>query len=230
MDPGGRADPAEGDDAVMDDVAEDVDDVVEVDEVPVPPEGPVEQVVLLDEAGEAVGVADKRTVHHRDTPLHLAFSCYVFDGDGSVLLTRRATHKPTWPGVWTNSFCGHPGPGEDLTEAVRRRAGQELGVRVDAVRLLLPAFRYRAVMPDGVVENEMCPVFVATTGDPVSPDAAEVDSFEWVEWAAFRSSVLHGVRPVSPWCVEQVQALPADPLVAPAQPERALPAAARWGR
>jgi isopentenyl-diphosphate delta-isomerase len=186
-----------------------------------------EFVVLLDEEGRAVGVADKRTVHHQDTPLHLAFSCYVFDRSGSVLLTRRATHKPTWPGVWTNSFCGHPGPREDLTEAVRRRAGQELGVRIDDVRLLLPAFRYRAVMPDGVVENEMCPVFVATTGDPVRADAAEVDSFEWVDWRAFRASVLEGSREVSPWCVEQVQALPADPVTAPGQSADALPAASR---
>jgi isopentenyl-diphosphate Delta-isomerase len=190
------------------------------------PEQP-EQVVLLDEDGRAVGAADKRTVHHRDTPLHLAFSCYVFDGSGSVLLTRRATSKPTWPGVWTNSFCGHPGPGEDLSEAVRRRAGQELGIRIDDVRLLLPAFRYRAVMPDGVVENEMCPVFVATTGDPVRADGAEVDSYEWVGWEAFRSSVLDGSRDVSPWCVEQVQALPGDPVTAPARPAGELPAATR---
>jgi isopentenyl-diphosphate Delta-isomerase len=187
----------------------------------------VEQVVLLDEEGRAVGVADKSTVHHEDTPLHLAFSCYVFDGSGSVLLTRRATHKPTWPGVWTNSFCGHPGPGEDLTEAVRRRAGQELGVRVGDVRLLLPAFRYRAVMADGVVENEMCPVFVATTSDPVNADAAEVDSFEWVAWDGFRASVLEGSRDVSPWCVEQVQALPADPVAAPGRPAHELPPATR---
>jgi isopentenyl-diphosphate delta-isomerase len=190
----------------------------------------VEQVVLLDESGNAVGVADKRTVHHADTPLHLAFSCYVFDADGAVLLTRRAGHKPTWPGVWTNSFCGHPAPGEDLAEAVRRRATQELGVAVDGVRLLLPAFRYRAVMPDGVVENEMCPVFVATTDDPVAPDPDEVADFEWVDWAAFRSSVLDGARPVSPWCVEQVQALPEDPAGAPGQPEVSLPAAARRQR
>jgi isopentenyl-diphosphate delta-isomerase len=190
-------------------------------------EQPAEQVVLLDEAGRAVGVADKRTVHHRDTPLHLAFSCYLFDSSGGVLLTRRATHKPTWPGTWTNSFCGHPGPGEDITEAVRRRAVQELGVRLDGVRLLLPAFRYRAVMPDGVVENEMCPVFAATTRDPVRADREEVDSFEWVEWTGFRSSVLEGVRDVSPWCVEQVRALPADPATAPGEPADALPAAAR---
>jgi isopentenyl-diphosphate delta-isomerase len=187
----------------------------------------VEQVVLLDEAGRAVGVADKRTVHHRDTPLHLAFSCYVFDGAGSLLLTRRATDKPTWPGVWTNSVCGHPGPGEDLAEAVRRRASQELGVEVDDVRLLLPAFRYRAVMPDGVVENEMCPVFVATTGDEVRADPSEVESFEWVDWEAFRAAVLAGERDVSPWCVEQVQALPDDPVTAPGQSADALPAAAR---
>jgi isopentenyl-diphosphate delta-isomerase len=190
-------------------------------------DAPPEQVVLLDEAGRAVGVADKRTVHHADTPLHLAFSCYVFDGRGSVLLTRRATSKPTWPGVWTNSFCGHPAPGEAVADAVRRRAPQELGISVQHVRLLLPAFRYRAVMPDGVVENEMCPVYVATTDDEVVADPDEVDSVEWVDWAAFRSAVLAGERPVSPWCVEQVQALPADPVAAAEAPSTGLPAAAR---
>ena len=186
-----------------------------------------EQVVLLSEAGEAVGVADKATVHHTGTPLHLAFSCYLFDAHGRLLLTRRAGHKPTWPGVWTNSFCGHPAPGEDLAEAVRRRAPQELGVHVHDVRLVLPAFRYRAVMPDGVVENEMCPVFVATTTEQVRPDPAEVDDVEWVDWQAFRAAALGGERPVSPWCVDQVQLLPADPVAAPAEPDTLLPPAAR---
>ena len=186
-----------------------------------------EQVVLLDEAGAAVGLADKRTVHHADTPLHLAFSCYVFDDRGRLLLTRRATSKPTWPGAWTNSVCGHPGPGEPLADAVRRRAADELGIELSDVRLLLPAFRYRAVMPDGVVENEMCPVFVARTDNEVDADPAEVDSFEWVDWAAFRASVLAGERPVSPWCVDQVLLLPADPVAAVEAPADGLPPAAR---
>jgi isopentenyl-diphosphate Delta-isomerase len=186
-----------------------------------------EQVVLLDETGHAIGTADKRTVHHRETPLHLAFSCYVLDDAGAVLVTRRATHKPTWPGAWTNSVCGHPGPGEDIAAAVRRRARDELGIDVVDVRLVLPAFRYRAVMPDGVVENEMCPVFTARGNSAVHPDPHEVDSFQWVDWAAFRTSVLGGGRSVSPWCVSQVELLPEDLAAAPAQPPDALPPAAR---
>ena len=55
-----------------------------------------EEVVLLDEEGRSIGTVAKAEVHHRETPLHLAFSCYLFDGEGRLLLTRRALHKPTW--------------------------------------------------------------------------------------------------------------------------------------
>lgn len=192
----------------------------------VPLSAPVEQVVLLDESGHAVGVADKATVHHRDTPLHLAFSCYVLSAAGEVLVTRRALHKPTWPGAWTNSVCGHPAPDEAPVDAVRRRAVTELGIRLHDVRLVVPGFRYRAVMADGTVENEMCPVFVATTTDAVAADPDEVDDHAWVAWAQFRSSVLDGTRDVSPWCVEQLRAMPEDPWTGSPVPG-ALPPALR---
>lgn len=186
-----------------------------------------ELVVLLDQGGRAVGTALKRTVHHAETPLHLAFSCYVFDADGALLLTRRALHKPTWPGVWTNSVCGHPAPGEPLAEAVRRRGLDELGLRLDDVRLALPTFRYRAVMADGTAENEMCPVFVARTQDPVAASPDEVAATRWVDWTGFRESVLDGSLDVSPWCVQQVQLLPTDPDRASGASEHLLPPAAR---
>ena len=186
----------------------------------------VESVVLLDESGRAVGTMAKSDVHHRDTPLHLAFSCYVFDAEGRVLVTRRALDKPTFPGVWTNSCCGHPAPGEEIRDAVRRRVGEELGLVLADLRLLLPRFRYRAVMDDGVTENEMCPVFVARTTDLVRADPDEVDDVGWEPWSAFRSGVLDGTLPVSSWCREQVQELPADPLGAAEAAYDGLPPAA----
>lgn len=187
-----------------------------------------ELVVLLDEDGRAVGTADKAGVHHADTPLHLAFSCYLFDGEGNVLVTQRALHKRTFPGVWTNSCCGHPAPGEPLEEAVRRRVEQELGTTVTGLRLVLPRFRYRAEQ-DGVVENEMCPVFVGSAGGPVSPDPDEVGEARWEPWRAFRAAVLDGSRSVSVWCREQVAQLPADPASAAAADTEDLPLAARAG-
>jgi isopentenyl-diphosphate Delta-isomerase len=186
-----------------------------------------ELVVLLTEDGRAAGTAPKRTVHDGATPLHLAFSCYVFDAQGSVLVTRRALHKPTWPGAWTNSVCGHPAPGEAIADAVRRRGRAELGVQLVDVRLLLPGFRYRAVMPDGTVENEMCPVFSARADGAVHPAPDEVDDIEWVDWPDFRRSALDGTRELSPWCVDQVRLLPEDPLSAPEAGDDGLPPAAR---
>lgn len=187
----------------------------------------VESVVLLDEAGRAIGVTPKSTVHHGDTPLHLAFSCHLFDAAGNVLVTRRALDKVTWPGVWTNGCCGHPAPGEPLTDAVRRRIRDELGVEVSDLRLLLPAFRYRAER-DGVVENEMCPVFAAFVDGPLDPDPAEVAAADWQPWETFREEVLAGTRQVSPWCQEQVEQLPEEPAHAPeASPDDLPPAAVR---
>ncbi|KAA9159618.1 isopentenyl-diphosphate Delta-isomerase [Amycolatopsis acidicola] len=190
----------------------------------------MEQVVLLTEDGQARGTMDKAAVHHRDTPLHLAFSCYLFDGRGRLLLTTRARTKPTWPGVRTNSCCGHPAPGEKLADAVRRRVPQELGVDAEEITLVLPAFRYRAVMENGIVENEMCPVFRAVTdGDP-RPEPSEVDGYEWAVWDELVAEVGAGGRTVSPWCAQQVAELAAlgpDPFGWPAADEALLPPAAR---
>lgn len=184
-----------------------------------------ELVVLLDEEGRDVGTADKASVHHADTPLHLAFSCYLFDDRGNVLITRRALHKRTFPGVWTNSCCGHPAPGEPLDDAVRRRVEQELGATVADLRLVLPRFRYRAEQ-EGIVENEMCPVFVGSADGPVAPDPDEVADARWEPWHEFRAAVLDGSRSVSVWCREQVAQLPADPASAPAADAGDLPPAA----
>jgi isopentenyl-diphosphate delta-isomerase len=149
----------------------------------------VELVVLLGGDHKPVGTMDKALVHGPDTPLHLAFSVYVFGPDGRFLLTRRALGKRTWGGVWTNSCCGHPGPGEDVEAAARRRLGQELSL-------------------EGVVEHEVCPVFVAEVdADPV-PDEDEVAQWRWVDWSDFQDLAARHPWALSPWSVEQAALLP----------------------
>jgi isopentenyl-diphosphate delta-isomerase len=167
-----------------------------------------EFVVLLDDAGDRVGRERKEAVHHSETPLHLGFSCYVLDADDRLLVTRRALAKKTFPGMWTNSFCGHPYPGESLTAAARRRGLQELGLPIGDVITVLPSFRYRAEL-DGLVENEICPVTATRveTAARLSPEPGEVSDWDWVPWQAFARQVTDRSRTVSPWCREQVHGL-----------------------
>lgn len=176
-----------------------------------------ELIVLLDEAGRPIGTAPKLASHHQETPLHAAFSSYVFDRSGRFLLVRRALTKKTWPGVWSNSCCGHPAPGEEPVAAVRRRLRDELGlaVRAEAIVPLLPDFRYRAEL-DGIVENEICPVFgVRVDAEPV-PNVDEVEEYRWLDWPRFTSAALAGRAEVglSPWALLQLAQLSDHPGVA----------------
>lgn len=166
-----------------------------------------ENVILLDDDGTRLGVADKAVVHTTDTPLHLAFSCHVLDADGHVLVTRRALTKVAWPGVWTNSVCGHPGPDEDLVDAVHRRARQELGLALTDVTLAIPDFRYRATDASGIVENEICPVFTARAAGPLRPDPNEVVDHAWVTPEELHRAVTSAPWAFSPWLVRSVPRL-----------------------
>lgn len=167
-----------------------------------------DRVVLLDADGRPCGSADRTTVHSRSTPYHLAFSCYLLDPSGRVLLTRRALPKATWPGVWTNSCCGHPRPGEAPREAVARRVTSELGVLPEHLRLVLPTFSYRAVDPHGTVEHELCPVWLGRIPPArLSPDPAEVMETCWVDWPTLRRLAAEAPQLLSPWAALQVPLL-----------------------
>jgi isopentenyl-diphosphate delta-isomerase len=169
---------------------------------------PPELIVLVDERGTPIGSADKAASHHADTPLHLAFSCYVFDGRGRFLATRRAAGKHVWPGVWTNSVCGHPAPGETMVAAIERRLEQELGMAARGFEVALPTYRYTSPPFNGVVENEFCPVFLARAASEPRPDPREVDEVDWLNWDDFVTAARAdtGDR-FSWWCKDQLRLL-----------------------
>jgi len=161
----------------------------------------MDEVVLLSPDGTPIGRAPKAAVHGADTPFHLAFSCHLRDDEGRLLVTRRALGKRSWPGVWTNSFCGHPEPGEAVADAVRRHARTELGVLLADLELELPLFQYQATDPAGVVENELCPVYSARIASELAPNPAEVMEYRWVDPADLATSTRLVPWAFSPWLV-----------------------------
>jgi isopentenyl-diphosphate delta-isomerase len=167
-----------------------------------------ELIVLVDDDGNPVGSTEKYSSHHANTPLHLAFSCYVFDERGRFLATRRSLHKKVWPGVWSNSVCGHPAPGEPMVAAIERRLHYELGMSARDFQVVLPRHKYRAPPFQGVVEHEFCPVFVAVaTGEP-RPNRLEVDTFAWVRWGDFvQAAQADSDDAYSWWCKNQLKEL-----------------------
>lgn len=169
-------------------------------------------VVLVDEQGRQLGTAPRTTFHTHETPLHLAFSVYMRDHLGRVLMTRRATDKVTWAGVWTNAACGHQRPDEGPLKAAMRRVPEEIGAVPQNLRVALPDFRYRAVDASGVVENELCPVMVAEVeAEDLVFNPTEVAEHAWVDWADLRRTAASMPHLLSPWSVDQINALGDDP-------------------
>ncbi|WP_394553966.1 isopentenyl-diphosphate Delta-isomerase [Agromyces sp. MMS24-JH15] len=167
-----------------------------------------EHVVLLDADDRPIGTAPKSSVHGADTARHLAFSCHVFDEGGRILVTRRALAKQAWPGVWSNSFCGHPAPAETLLHAIRRRGEFELGLELRDIQPVLPYFHYRATDASGIVENELCPVYTARTTSQPEPHPGEVMDLAWVDPAELSTAVRSAPWAFSPWFVLQARLLP----------------------
>lgn len=138
-----------------------------------------EPLIVVNEKDEVVEHLPKARCHEGEGILHRAFSVFVFDRQGRVLLQVRSDEKPLWPGYWSNSCCSHPRRGETMEEAVSRRLPEELGIEAEPVFLF--KFQYHA--PFGAVgsEREMCSVYAAPlTGEPVI-NPTEVSEWSFVE-------------------------------------------------
>ena len=166
-----------------------------------------ELIVLLDENYNEIDVAPKLASHHRYTPLHKAFSCYVFDNEGRFLVTQRAKSKKVWPGVWTNSVCGHPAPGESYEDAIARRAKDELGMSLTDIVCILPTYRYHTPPYEGVVENEFCPVFAARLASLPRPNPKEVEELRWMTWEEYATDLVTRADEYSFWAKDQFKQL-----------------------
>ncbi|MFU2342716.1 isopentenyl-diphosphate Delta-isomerase [Streptomyces albidoflavus] len=152
---------------------------------------------LVDEDGNTIGTAEKLSAHQAPGRLHRAFSVFLFDERGRLLLQQRALGKYHSPGVWSNTCCGHPYPGEAPFAAAARRTFEELGV---SPALLGEAGTVRYNHPDpasGLVEQEYNHLFVGLVRDPLRPDPEEVGDTVFVTPAELAER--HEAAPFSAW-------------------------------
>lgn len=135
---------------------------------------PPEFVVLVDDRDHELGTEEKLAAH-RKALMHRAFSVFVFDKRGRLLLQRRAAGKYHSAGLWSNTCCGHPRPGEPTDRAARRRLKEEMGFDCPLEQAF--SFIYRAQLTDDLTEHELDYVFIGQFDGAPSPDPAEVQ--EW---------------------------------------------------
>ncbi|WP_351230863.1 isopentenyl-diphosphate Delta-isomerase [Streptomyces sp. NPDC002133] len=152
---------------------------------------------LVDENGHTIGTAEKLSAHRAPGQLHRAFSVFLFDEQGRLLIQRRALGKYHSPGVWSNTCCGHPYPGEAPFAAAARRTYEELGV---SPSLMAEAGTVRYNHPDpasGLVEQEFNHLFVGLVQAPLRPDAEEIGETAFV--TAGELAERHARDPFSAW-------------------------------
>lgn len=163
-------------------------------------------VVLVDEQDNVLGIEDKLKAHNSNTPLHRGFSVFLFNSKKEFLIQKRSLLKKTWGGFWSNSFCGHPQINETYEQAIGRHAKFELGLvslqRVD----LIANYRYKFAI-NNIVENEICPIYLALSDDIIKINEQEIAEVKLLKWVDFKLYMEKHQTTFSPWCIEEFEIL-----------------------
>ncbi|MFI1992612.1 isopentenyl-diphosphate Delta-isomerase [Actinoplanes sp. NPDC020271] len=158
-------------------------------------------VELVDTNGTAVGAATVSDAHREPGQLHRAFSVFLRDDEGRILLQQRAAVKTRFPLRWGNTCCGHPGPGQTVTEAAGHRLFEEIGVR-DVALTEVGVYTYRAADPvTGRVEHEYDHVLLGAlpAGTTLRPDPDEIAELRWVAPPSLRAELSAAPEAYAPW-------------------------------
>lgn len=156
----------------------------------------MEKVILVDEKDAITGVMEKLTAHEQGL-LHRAFSVFVFNNQGALLLQQRASQKYHSGSLWTNTCCSHPRPGEDTAVAALRRLKEEMGFETPLEKVF--DFTYKAVFDNGLTEHEFDHVFVGYYDGQVAPDTAEVAAHSFVPMQQITEMMQHEPDRFTSW-------------------------------
>lgn len=156
-----------------------------------------EPLILVDAADNELGYLPKAEAHQGAGRLHRAFSLFVFDERGRLLLQRRAAGKRLWPDYWSNTCCSHPRRGEDMADAIARRLHEELRMRC-AFEFLFK-FQYQAQFDAAGAEHELCWVYSGCSNDTPDLNLSEISDLRYVEPAALDREMRRAPHTFTPW-------------------------------
>lgn len=162
-----------------------------------------EYVVLVDDDDRQICTVEKLDAH-RTGALHRAFSIVIWNSDGRMLLQQRALNKYHSAGLWTNTCCGHPRPGEDIAHAAARRLSEEMGMTTPLSPL--GTIRYRAAFDNGLIEHEIVHVFRGRDDGAVTPNPDEAAGYAWRTLEEVRGDVAAAPENYSVWFRQYVAA------------------------
>ena len=145
-----------------------------------------EYVILVNESDAHIGSCEKMDAH-KTGQLHRAFSIFIVNAFGNLLLQKRARTKYHSGGLWTNTCCGHPRPGEALLDAAYRRLHEEMGI--SCVLSKISHFMYRTTLDRGLVENELDHVIVGYSDENPCPNPAEAEDWKWISSDALAAEI-----------------------------------------
>jgi isopentenyl-diphosphate delta-isomerase len=156
-----------------------------------------ELLIVVDENNNTIDYKTKLECHQGDGILHRAFSIFIFNSRGELILQKRSEHKPLWPLFWSNSCCSHPRKGETLDTATHRRLEEELGF--DAKLVYLYTFQYQAKFQDKGSENEMCAVYIGKSDAPVKVNDTEIAEWKTIDPEELTREVSDNPDTFTPW-------------------------------
>ncbi|MFT3909253.1 MAG: isopentenyl-diphosphate Delta-isomerase [Ferruginibacter sp.] len=156
----------------------------------------MQQVILVNEKDEQVGTMEKMEAHEKGL-LHRAFSVFIFNKKGEMLLQQRAADKYHSANLWTNACCSHPAPGETIEDAAHRRLKEEMGFDVSLKKAF--DFTYKTVFDNGLTEHEYDHVFTGVYDGAIHPDNKEVKDHRFAEMKNLRTDILLHSEQYTSW-------------------------------
>jgi isopentenyl-diphosphate delta-isomerase len=156
----------------------------------------IEYVVLVNDNDMPLGTMEKMEAHERGK-LHRAFSVFIFNKKGEMMLQRRALEKYHSPGLWTNTVCSHPHPGENILDAAHRRMMEEMGFDCELKEIF--SFKYKANVGGGLTEHEFDHVFIGTTDEKPNPNPEEVSEWKYMSMNDVMEDIRNNPQNYTEW-------------------------------